>query len=86
MSATLAPPVTVETPPAVRAPEVVTQPTAAPSRVARSSPAGGQIRNGLFFVVWVPAMIVAGVAAAVVFAIGSPIAAATVEYRRRQYR
>ena len=86
MSATLAPPVTVDTPPAVRAPEVVTRPTAAPTRVARSSPAAGRVRNGLFFAVWTPAMIIAGVAAAVVFAIGSPIAAATVEYRRRQYR
>jgi hypothetical protein len=70
----------------VRAPEVRLTPSTAPSHVTRSSPAAGRVREGLFFAAWAAALTVASVVAAVVYAVGSPIAAATVEYQRRQYR
>jgi hypothetical protein len=83
MSATLTPPAPA---PAVRSPELVTQPSAAPSRVARPSPAVGRVREGLFFAAWASALTIAAVAAGLVLAVGSPCAAALTEIQRRRYR
>jgi len=88
MSATMSPPVTVDTPSetAVQAP----RPAAATAHL-RAEPAvpaspTSPVRNGLFFATWAPALVVAGAAAAVVLVLGAPIGMALAWYEGRRYR
>jgi hypothetical protein len=89
MSATMTPPAPADTTqiarPALAPVEIRTEPTPS-SRVARSSPAPGRVSETLFFAVWSPAMVVAGVAGAVALAVATPVIVAQVLYRQRRYR
>jgi hypothetical protein len=95
MSATMTPPATVDevldiaaalsAPVAAPAP-ARTEPhltSATPDRVGVSS---GRLRNALFFAAWTPAIIAAGVVAAVALTVAQPIMVARAIYDERRYR
>ncbi len=88
MSATMSPPVTIDTPPetAVATPRPVSAPARLRAEPTAPASSTGRVREGLFFATWAPALVVAGAAAAVMLVLGAPIGMALARYEGRRYR